>query len=222
VSQFVGAQKDALRTAVEYAMASGVQGDVVEFGCFLGRSAQMLAEAVWEFEKRYAFSEQAHGGPQRRLWVFDSFEGFPEPSHPVDAESPHVKAHLWYGGQPRGGTPEAVHAACAMHIDGPRVSVIPGWFKDTLPRIPKRVKFAVVHVDCDFYESTVQVLDRIVGHDMLSDGATILFDDWYCNRGNPEFGEQRAWREAVEQYRVNWSDWGPYGVVGRRIIVHRP
>lgn len=222
MSQFLDPQKDALRSAVEYIMAAGVRGDVVEFGCYLGRSTEMLSEAIWEMEKRYAASEGAHGIQPRRLWAFDSFEGFPEPAHPADIEAPHVKARLWYAGQPRGATPESVHWHCARFLDDARISVVKGWYKDTLPQIPKRVQFSVVHVDCDFYESTKQVLDRLVGHEMVSDGGIILFDDWYCNHGSPEFGEQRAWRETVEQYRVKFTDWGPYGVMGRKFIIHRP
>lgn len=220
MSQFVGAQKDALRNAVEYAMASGVQGDVAEFGCYLGRTTEILAESIWEFEVRYAASEQRHGRQQRRLWAFDSFEGFPEPSHPVDAASPHVKAGLWYAGQPSGGTPEGVHAVCSQYLPPDRISVVKGWYKEVLPRLPARVRFAVVHIDCDFYESTLDVLNRLFGAGMVSDGCTFLFDDWYCNRGSPDYGEQRAWREAHAKWCFRCSDWGPYGVVGRRFIVH--
>jgi hypothetical protein len=224
MTQFLEPQREALRAAVEYAVACGVSGDVAEFGCYLGRTASALAEFMWEIEKRYSGSDRAHNINQRRLWAFDSFEGFPEPSHPIDSDAPHVKAGLWYAGQPAGGTPEYVHADCARFIDADRISVVKGWYKDVLPKLPARVRFAVVHIDCDFYESTKEVLDRLLGGGLLSDGCTILFDDWYCNRGSPEFGEQRAWRGAWEQVSYvqsyRYSDWGPYGVTGRRFIVH--
>ncbi len=228
MSQFIGTQKESLRAAVEYIMSCSVPGDVAEFGCFLGDTAQMLADSMWEMEKRYAGSDVWHGIAQRHLWVFDSFEGFPEPSHPVDAASPHVKAKVWFAGQPAGGSPETVHAKCAHYLAHDRVSVVKGWYKDVLPKLPARLRFAVIHIDCDFYESTKQVLDHLLGHSLLSDGCTILFDDWYCNRGSPDYGEQRAWADAWADAIGKWdvgdgyrySDWGPYGVAGRRFIVH--
>ncbi len=226
MSQFIPADKQALHGAVEYVLSCSVPGDIAEFGCYLGRTAAMLAESMRDLEKLYDGSDNWHGIPQRKLWTFDSFEGFPAPSHPVDAAAPHVKAGVWYAGQPKGATPEDVHAMCAEFLNPNRVCVVKGWYKDVLPKLPARLRFAIVHIDCDFYESTKQVLDHLLGHGMLSDGCTILFDDWYCNRGSPDYGEQRAWADAWSAHRgaspigYRFSDWGPYGVVGRRFIVH--
>lgn len=222
MTQFVGADKEGLRAAVEYAVSCSVPGDVVEFGCYMGRTTEMLAEAMWEMDTRYVGSDGYHAIGERRLWAFDSFEGFPEPSHPIDAAAPHVKAGVWYAGQPSGGSPEQVHAICARFLRADRISVVKGWYRDVLPRLPPRLRFAVVHIDCDLYESTKDVLDRLFGAGMLSDGCTILFDNFYCNRGSPDYGEQRAWNEAHAKWCFRYSDWGPHGVVGRRFIVHAP
>lgn len=230
MNQFVPREGQSLKQAVEYALVSGVRGDVAEFGCHFGETAAILAEALWEMEKKYGQCDRAHGIAQRRLWLFDSFAGFPEATDPIDIAAPHIKAGLWFAGQPSGGTPEGVGVQCANWIDPKRVWVVSGWYKDTLRQIPVSQKFAVIHIDCDYYESTMQVLDHLFGHNMISDGCTILFDDWYCNRGSPDFGEQRAWADAWADAIRKWpvgqgyrySDWGPYGVLGRRFIVHAP
>ncbi len=226
MNQFYPGEEESLKRAVEYAIISGVRGDVAEFGCYFGHTAAILAKALWEMEKKYGQCDRAHGIAQRRLWAFDSFEGFPEATDPVDIASPHIKAGLWFAGQPAGGTAEGVGVQCANWIDGNRVWVVSGWYKDTLCKLPPGQKFAVIHIDCDYYESTKQVLDHLLGHGMLSDGCTILFDDWYCNRGSPDYGEQRAWADAWSTHRgaspigYRYSDWGPYGTLGRRFIVH--
>lgn len=210
MTHFVPHQKEALRTAMEYVYVAGVPGDVAEFGCFFGKSTQMLADAMWEMEKRYQGADGYHKIPTRNLWGFDSFKGFPEPSHPVDAASPHVQAGLWYAGQPAGGSPEAVRHYCAQFLDPERVKIVEGWYADTLPCIPRDTRFAFLHMDCDFYESTFQVLDHLFERSMVSDGCTILFDDWYCNRGSPDFGQQRAWHDArAKRERFRFTDWGP-------------
>ena len=93
-----------------------------------------------------------------------------------------------------------------------------------LHQIPAGTKFAFVHIDCDLYESAYQVLDYLFGNDMLSDGCALFFDDWYCNRGNPRYGEHKAMGDIVEKYNLangrRLTDWGPYGIVGRKFIVH--
>jgi hypothetical protein len=220
MGNFYPPSEEALSLAVEYVMGCGVPGDIVEFGCYRGRTSMMLAGALQEMGKKYDYSDRMHGITERRLWLFDSFEGFPKTSHAIDAASPHIRAGVWFAGAPAGGTPDEVRALCAQYIAPERILVIAGWYKDTLHQLPPGQKFAVVHVDCDYYESTFQVLDHLFGNDMMSDGCTVLFDDWYCNRGSPDFGEQKAWSDAVMKHDIRSTDWGPYGVVGRRFIIH--
>lgn len=213
----------ALCMATDYVFASGVPGDLVEFGCYYGSTAEVLAKALAMMELHYQANEARHGIDQRKLWVFDSFEGFPEATYPEDAAAPHIQAGIWKAGEPKGGTPESVKALCTRFLSPDRVNIVAGWYKDTLSQISKGTRFALVHVDCDYYESTSQVLDHLVGNDMLSDGCTILFDDWWCNRGSPRYGEQRAWGEVTYKYRGDYqfSEWGSYGIQGKRFIVHR-
>lgn len=215
------AQERALRDAVEYVYGCGVNGHIAEFGCFFGQSAEILAKAISEMEQRYKGSDLVHGNAHIRwLWLLDSFRGFPEPTHPVDVDSPHIKAKAWRAGHMSGGSPVGVHYACSRYLAPDRIVIAEGWFKDTLDKLPDQLRLAVAHIDCDFYESTVQVLMHLFANKMFSDGATILFDDWYCNRGSPRFGEQAAWRDATQAHNVNYTDWGPYGAFGRRFIVH--
>jgi Macrocin-O-methyltransferase (TylF) len=211
---------DALKRGIAYIYGSAVHGDVIEFGCYLGRTAAALAHGMSEADFNYAGSQKAHGIAERRLWVFDSFEGFPIATTIPDMASPHIAASVWAPGTPRGATPQFIIERCARYLDKSRISVGAGWFKDTLKTIQSEARFAFVHIDCDYYESTIQVLEYLFDHKHVSEGCAIYFDDWYCNRGSPEYGEQRAWDEVQETRKVRFADWGPYGVVGRSFIVH--
>jgi len=51
----------------------------------------------------------------------------------------------------------------------------------------------MIHIDCDLYESAKTVLSFITP--IVQEGTIIMFDDWYQFRGNPDKGEQRAFRE---------------------------
>jgi hypothetical protein len=110
---------------------------------------------------------------------------------------------------------------CGAYLDAARVVIREGWYKDTMPMLDAATRFALVPIDCDFYESTMDVLDRLFSAGAFSDGCAVYFDDWYCNRGSPDFGEQRAWAECITKYRPRFTDWGAYATVGRRFIIHR-
>jgi hypothetical protein len=211
----------ALILAVQYIVTCGVQGDIAEFGCYQGRSAEVIARALYATVMKYATNEILNETTDRTLWLFDSFEGFPEVDNLVDSQSPHIKNRIWGPGVARGGSPDAVRKLCNRFV--PTV-VVPGWFKDTVKAIPAPRKFALIHVDCDYYESTMDALEPLFARNMIADGATILFDDWYCNCGSPKFGQQKAWQEISDRYcipgRGGNSDWGAYGITGRRFIVH--
>lgn len=224
------ADEAALGAAVEYAYGSAVAGDVVEFGCLSGRTASILAREIARMEASYGKdSDRQHGIGERSLWLFDSFAGFPETTSEVDAAAPHIRAGVWHAGTPTGGSPEAVRKVCEAYLPAHRIVVMPGWFKEMLGRIPEGRRFAMVHMDCDYYSSTYEVLDHLLTRNLLSNGCAILFDDWLCNQGDPRFGQQRAWREIWSSYQrpygspmMSFSDLGPYnGMIGHQFIIHR-
>ncbi|WP_316162861.1 TylF/MycF/NovP-related O-methyltransferase [Bradyrhizobium sp. SZCCHNRI20481] len=66
------------------------------------------------------------------------------------------------------------------------VEVVPGFFDETLRRLPPQAKFAFVHVDCDLYTSVRPVLDAL--YDRVSDGGFIVIDDFF----HPAQGPLRA------------------------------
>lgn len=212
-----------LSKGIAYTYISEVQGDIAEFGCFWGKSSRAIAMQMQQCEKDF--------NVERQLWLFDSFQGLPDAKLPPDTESPHIKsgAWTWKVDGDKAPTPSGILQQCSAYLHPERIKVIPGWYIEVLSQIPADTKFALVHIDCDLYESAYQVLDHLFGNDMLSDGCALFFDDWYCNRGSPNFGEQKAFDDVCSKYgigaKVNFgyeiTDWGPYGIVGRRFIVHR-
>jgi hypothetical protein len=79
---------------------------------------------------------------------------------------------------------------------------------------------AIVMIDCDLYESALQALD-FVG-DYLVDGSVVLFDDWYNFKGDPNRGEQRAFREWLGRNpRLGASRYMNYAWHGLSFIVNQ-
>jgi predicted O-methyltransferase YrrM len=113
-----------------------------------------------------------------RVFGFDSFQGLRED---------------WTG---------VGHAAGTFDLAGrkpsvrPNVTLIAGWFNETLPAFLAATPgpIALLHLDCDTYEATADVLDRI--KDRLTPKSVVIFDDYHGVWGYRE-GQFRAWAEFV-------------------------
>ncbi len=71
-----------------------------------------------------------------------------------------------------------------------QVRFLPGWFRDTLPSAPIE-RLALMRLDGDMYESTMDAL-RALFYPKLSSGGFCIIDD-YC--------AQSGQRQAVNEYR---------------------
>ena len=212
---------ERLVQGVAYVHSTGVEGHLAEFGTMSGRTATVLARALDYFSRQLRYSDEAHDLKERQLHLFDSFEGLPETSSEIDTKSPHVESGVWSAGTCQGISKEQLAAMCGQFLPPERVVMHEGWFSETLPKMPDQ-KFALLHIDCDLYESTRDVLEQFASRKMFADGCVVFFDDWNCNRASPEFGERRAWNECCEKYGIGFSDGGDYGIVGHKFIIHQP
>lgn len=211
-----------LAQGVGYCVSAGVEGHVAEFGTMWGRTASVLAQSMHFFTKSaFPSVEKGHGIGERKLFLFDSFQGLPETDAAGDKDSPHVKSGLWSEGTCRGITKEDLHNVCSRHIPGDNILIYDGWFEDTLKTLQPDVRFALVHIDSDLYLSAIQVLEYLFKHNHISNGCALFFDDWNCNQASPNLGERKAWQECVDKYEVKFSDGGEYGVTGHKFIIHK-
>jgi O-methyltransferase len=210
---------ESLCHAVGYIIGCGVTGHIAEFGTASGTTASVLAKSLAFYSKNWAYSDLAHKIGNRNLYLFDSFDGFPDVTCEMDRASTHVASGVWERGGCKGISANELKKQCRRHLNSDRIKIFEGWFCDTLPRLTDET-FALVHIDCDLYESTLQVLDALFGQNRIADGCIILFDDWNCNRASPLFGERRAWSECVERYHIKYSDCGSYGIAGHKFFIH--
>ncbi len=124
--------------------------------------------------------------PQAKFHGFDSFEGLPEDWFGM----PLVKNSFSLNG----GLPK---------VPG-NVSLHKGWFNETLPawRQQHADKVAFMHIDCDLYSSTVDILENLA--DRVQVGTIVLFDE-YFNYPNWKNHEYKAWKEFVEKYHIEYE-----------------
>lgn len=140
-------------------LVAGVEGEVVELGCNVGKTSVFLRMVL------------DHFAPERTLHVYDSFEGLPPPG-PFDA-------YLAEGECP--ATVEELYATCDRW-NVARPVVHKGWFTETLPtRLPDQVCFA--YLDGDFYDSISTSLEYLYDH--LAPNAVVIIDDYCDKEKNP-------------------------------------
>jgi hypothetical protein len=208
-----------LARSCEYVYGMSVKGDIAEFGTQTARTAVMFATALRFLNETYKNDKEGRGN--KKLWLFDSFQGLPESeTDSVDAVSPHVASGTWAKGKCKGYNALQMEKIISQILNKETFEVIEGWFSESLENISSDNGFALVHVDCDLYRSTIDVLDNLFDKSMINNGCLILFDDFNCNMAAPEFGERRAWREMIEKYEIEYSSYGNYGPCCHAFLIH--
>jgi len=212
--------KDTLFKSIEYCFVSATPGSFAEFGTYEAVTSASIAKAFKAHQHRYGYMDSQHQIAPRKLYFFDSFKGFPEIKHRIDASAPHVAAKAWGKGACRGLSVSQFNEVLASILPSSLFETVPGFYKDTLPQFDPDVRFAFIHVDCDLYESTIDALDLLLARNQVAAGCMILFDDWNCNHASLAHGERKAWQQLAQEHSIQFSDLGSYGCVGQRFIVH--
>jgi hypothetical protein len=208
--------------AANIVAAEKVEGDYLEFGVYSGGSFKYAYNVI---EKVFQPSQKPNG-PERsaedkqeilKLWekmrffAFDSFKGLPELDG-IDKQSrDFVKGK--YSCKEEVFLENLALAGVSLNKVVPIVGLFEETCREETIRKYGMKKAAIIHVDCDLYASAKLALEFV--KPLLTDGTVIIFDDWYCFRGNPNLGEQRAFHEWI----ASMTDWsftqyqkeGPWG-----------
>jgi hypothetical protein len=203
---------EAFWKCFEYLTGTGPTGCVLEFGTYRGYTARMIAKFMKEFKL------------QTCLYLYDSFEGLPDVDSNVDKQSYEVSdKRVWFKGQMAlsMGTDELIRRSLCKIIPQSSLRVIKGFFEDTLDEHLPATKAALVHIDCDLYSSTKIVLEKLLEKELFQDGTLLLFDDYNCNRANPNMGERRALCDIFnKQSRFTYTPFFSYGWHGQAFFIH--
>lgn len=128
--------------------------------------------------------------PDAHFVGFDSFQGLPE---------------NWRDDSPKGW----FNAGGLPRFDDGRVSLVPGWFDQTLPFWePPDHDQLIVNVDCDLYSSTVSVLTWL--EPRLRPGTLVYFDDLLDR--DDELRAVREWtgRHGANAVPLAMARWGQH------------
>jgi O-methyltransferase len=167
----------ALYDAVRYLSRGQVEGDIVECGVWRGGSAMMAALTLNEL-----------GDRERNLYLYDTFEGMPQPTA-ADVDINGVSAQARWSEDWCAVSLDVVRANLASTgYPMDRINFVPGKVEDTIPATsPDRI--ALLRLDTDFYESTAHELEHL--YPRLQPGGVLIIDD---------YGNWEGARKAVDEY----------------------
>jgi len=167
-----------------------IEGSLVECGVAGGGCAALMALVANDNNVR-----------SRELWLFDSFEGLPNPTNKDFLNECSKIAGEFIRPLEKGsclGTYEEVQKLLfsKFRIDPKNVVMVRGWFQDTLPQYKGKInKISLLRIDADWYESTKCCLDNF--YDNVVGGGFVVIDDYETC-----FGAKRALNEFLQERKL--------------------
>jgi O-methyltransferase len=163
-------------------------GCIIECGVWRGGMSAGLADTL----------------PGRTHFLFDSFEGLPPAKVDVDGADAIAyqrdKNHPAYHDNCRA---ERSFAEKAMGRSAAgKFTLMQGWFNETLPEFAPPEPIAVLRLDGDWYESTMDCLNALYPH--VVKGGLILIDDYYtwdgCARAIHDYLSTHKLTDRIERF----------------------
>jgi len=148
---------------------NNIGGCFVECGVAQGGSSALMALVAHDYKKN------------RKIWLFDSFEGLPEfTEEDYDEKEQSNGKHI----RPleKGsclGTYQEVEKLLfsKFGLNKKNIFLIKGWFQETLPKYKNEIdKISLLRIDADWYESTKCCLENL--YDNVIDNGFVVIDDY--------------------------------------------
>jgi len=184
---------NCLKTAISFIIANNIEGDYLEFGVFKGESFIYSYRYFKDVFSRYKRSAVSTAGEpflsqSVRFFAFDSFSGLPETS------DEGIPIH-WKGKNAMSSPKDLFERNLrSKKVDIKDVVINQGYYDVSLTsqfvETNSLKKAAIIHIDCDLYESTKTVLEFITP--LIVDGTVLIFDDYFYYKGHPLRGERGA------------------------------
>jgi O-methyltransferase len=180
-----------LSRAVRYVVKANVPGDFVECGVYRGAAAVAMIRTL-----------QALKVTDRKIRLYDTFEGFPEPEeidqHYKRTQTEDGGLKSWALHKRDDGSAGSNWCYCPIDqvkrvVAGTgypqeNITFVKGLVEDTIPsQAPEQI--ALLRLDTDFYRSTKHELNYM--YPLVPSGGVLIIDD---------YGSYRGSRQAVDEY----------------------
>ena len=195
-----------LETAVRHIVVQNTPGVFVECGVAKGGSTMAMAYTLMEL-----------GVKDRDLYLYDTFEGMPEPDDADRGRFGEPARKSWRKRRDEAGSStwinhglDEVRANLARtHYPEARLHFIKGKVEDTLPEQAPPGTIALLRLDTDWHASTKAEMDHL--YPKLARGGIVIVDDYFRWQG-----ARKAVDEYVAEHRIPifWARIDDCSVVG--------
>jgi hypothetical protein len=176
----------ALYKSVEYIVSANLDGGFAETGVWRGGSCMLIAETLL-----------ALSSPSRRIFLFDTFAGHPQPDADKDVDIWGNRAIDEWQRMTKDGNHgwgyvslEEVRANLALTgYPTNNLIFVKGMVEETVRHVPSMDKLALLRLDTDWHDSTRVSLEYL--YPRLVNGGVLVIDD---------YGHYQGQRMAVDAY----------------------
>lgn len=161
-----------------------IEGDVCEFGVAQGRTSALLGQEIIKTDKK--------------LWLFDSFKGLPQPSAKDELKDDifHLGAIEKYKGKMCCGISMVKGELKRISFPEYRAMIVPGFIEETIKSSQLSAKVCFAYIDFDFYEPITVALSFL--DKTLQKGGFAIVDDYdFFSSGS---------KKAVDEFLVSRAD----------------
>jgi O-methyltransferase len=183
-------QLDHMQRCIVDVLGRNVPGDLLEAGVWRGGMTIFMRAVL----KAYQIGD-------RKVWVADSFAGFPEIDRRYETSD-------FQSGEFAVSLEDVRNNFARYGLLDEQVQFLKGFFSETLPTAPVR-QLAILRADADLYESTMDILRNL--YSALSIGGYAIFDDYKnmadCRRAVHDFRSERGIAEEIcslDGHAVYW------------------
>jgi len=181
---------------LDFVIANNISGDFVECGVWRGGSSMIAAMKFKE------------SGTNKRLWLYDTFEGMPAPDDSVDISHSEALASEILDRDSEnksesltwaiGSEEEVRRNLSGTGFNIKSAKLIKGKVEDTIPALGIPEEICILRLDTDWYSSTLHELNHL--YPRVVPGGFIIIDD---------YGHWQGARKATDEYLKGLSP-APY------------
>ncbi|CAN5275996.1 hypothetical protein BH20ACI2_BH20ACI2_01130 [soil metagenome] len=160
----------SLLDATRYLVENSIGGDMVECGVWRGGSIMVIAEML-----------KRRGDTTRNLYLYDTFEGMPEPTEKDRQFDGRSAEELFEEFTKKNGAwcyadeEDVLLNLSRTGYPDSKIKLIKGKIEETIPSvIPEEI--ALLRLDTDWYESTLHELEHL--YPRLVSGGVLIVDDY--------------------------------------------
>lgn len=171
---------DFIHSVIKDIYESNISGDIVEAGVWRGGMGIWMNYLVHEYSPE-----------PRKIWLFDSYDGFPESKHPKDRYI-HPVTKILYG---KNASVEQVRNNFELFgLLTNNLYFVKGEYEKTISYVDIP-EISILHLDCDYYDPSLLMLEKY--YPKMTNRSYVIINNYYYEYLNV--------KTAIDEFRKKYK-----------------